>query len=81
MRYGNAFRKWKKQKSNNSVLSSSSGDMKQGPHSRRAHWSHYWYGHGEDKVRRPKWVAAYFVNTDNGEDATTVVHKVDNSND
>lgn len=55
--------------------------MKQRPHSRHAHWSHYWYGHGEDKVRRPQWVAAYFVNTDNGEDATTVVHKVDNSND
>lgn len=79
VRYGTAFRKWKKQKSDQTVPIASGGGTKKRPHSRRAHWSHYWYGHGEDKVRRPKWVAAYFVNTEDGEDTTTIIHKVNDT--
>ena len=78
VRYGTAFRRWKKQKSDNVISSASGNGTKQRPHSRRAHWSHYWYGHGEDKVRRPKWVSAYFVNIQNGDDSSTIIHKVNN---
>ena len=72
VRFGNSFRKWKKEQYEKSGKSTG---IKQRPHSRRAHWSHYWYGHGEDKVRRPKWVAAYFVNSNDGTEQPATIHK------
>lgn len=76
VRFGNAFRSWKKQKTASSEAYSGSGSRtKQRPHSRSAHWSHYWYGHGENKVRRAKWVSAYYVGL-KGESNPAVIHKV-----
>lgn len=81
VRFGTSFRKWKKEKNNqpdNSevTVSPNSKGTRQRPHSRRAHWSHYWYGHGEEKVLRPKWISAYWVNIDTPEDTPVVIHKV-----
>lgn len=78
VRFGNAFRKWKKERENPNVTPRTSGERaKQRPHSRRAHWSHYWYGSGDNKVRRPKWVASYFVNTEDGQEQNpTTIHQV-----
>lgn len=79
VRYGNAFRKWKKEKTERNVSGEHSykghTGTKQRPHSRKAHWSHYWYGHGENKTRRPKWVSAYYVGL-NVDDTPTTIHKV-----
>ena len=78
VRYGSAFRKWKKENANpNTTHKTTSERSKQRPHSRRAHWSHYWYGSGDNKVRRPKWVASYFVNTEDGQEQNpTTIHQV-----
>lgn len=81
VRFGTSFRKWKKDKNNqldSSKLSSPANGRgtRQRPHSRRAHWSHYWYGHGKEKVLRPKWISAYWVNIDISDDTSTVIHKV-----
>lgn len=80
VRFGNSFRRWKKQQYEKNESSKSTG-IKQRPHARRAHWSHYWYGHGEDKVRRPKWIAAYFVNTKEGIEQPATIHKVNKDGD
>ncbi len=83
VRFGAAFRKWKADKSSKKVNDdcqaevSSKSHSKQRPHSRRAHWSHYWYGHKEEKVRRPKWINAYFVNMQDTSDSPAVIHRVD----
>lgn len=75
VRFGNSFRRWKKQQYEKNESNKSMG-IKQRPHARRAHWSHYWYGHGDDKVRRPKWIAAYFVNIKEGIEQPATIHKV-----
>lgn len=75
VRFGNAYRKWKSSNSTRSSGERCSTGAKQRPHSRKAHWSHYWYGHGEDKVRRPKWVSEYYVGLE-AEEKPAVVHKV-----
>lgn len=78
VRFGASYRKWKKsQEEPSSNEPKSSGERsKQRPHSRRAHWSHYWYGTGENKERRPKWVASYLVNVDDDNQDVAVIHKV-----
>lgn len=80
VRFGSAVRKWKS--AEHSADTDGTADRKQKkmyrlrPHSRKAHWSHYWYGSGENKVRRPKWIAATFVNVGNGQEkAPAVIHK------
>lgn len=74
--FGVSYRKWKKEResqhgSPNGASSGASG-VKKRPHSRKAHWSHYWYGSGDNKVRRPKWISATFVNASNTEVKATV---------
>lgn len=78
VRFGASYRKWKKsQEEPSSNEPKSSGERsKQRPHSRRAHWSNYWYGTGENKERRPKWVASYLVNVDDDNQDVAVIHKV-----
>ena len=73
IRFGNAFRKWKTAKENNNTSVSVRNGSKKRPHTRRAHWSHFWYGHGEDKIRRPKWVSEVMVGIG---DPITTIHKV-----
>lgn len=82
IRFGASFRKWRKaQEAAPSNTSNSSGERsKQRPHSRRAHWSHYWYGSGDNKERRPKWVSSYLVNVDTNNQDVTVIHNVDKGN-
>lgn len=78
VRFGSSFRRWKQQSVNRNTTSRGVGERaRQRPHSRRAHWSHYWYGHGNEKVRRPKWVASYMVNIDSNTDSPTTIHRVD----
>lgn len=81
VRFGTAYRKWYKSKQNqeSSVEKVHSKiHSKQRPHSRRAHWSHYWYGHGDEKVCRPKWIASYMVNVkEEDTDLAATIHKVD----
>lgn len=63
--FGISYRKWKKereQSTHESDGTSRGAGVKKRPHARKAHWSHYWYGSGENKVRRPKWLSATFVN-------------------
>lgn len=74
IRFGNSFRKWKATRENVESSVTGSGTTKR-PHTRRAHWSHYWYGHGDDKVRRPKWISETMVGI--GETVTTI-HRVKN---
>lgn len=74
--FGISYRKWKKEReirheSGNGGGSGASG-VKKRPHSRKAHWSHYWYGSGDNKVRRPKWISATFVNASDTEVKVTV---------
>lgn len=84
VRFGTAVRKWKSAENSAPGLSDmdETADRKQRkkyrlrPHSRKAHWSHYWYGSGDNKVRRPKWIAATFVNIGSKQEKTPVViHK------
>lgn len=78
VRFGSAFRKWKSGQSKSPSANTTTGEKaKMRPHSRRAHWSHFWYGSGENKERRPKWVDSYFVNTDEQE-ISVVIHNVKN---
>lgn len=82
VRFGTSFRKWSKERNSQTVSETSAPSRNKGsrqrPHSRRAHWSHYWYGHGNEKVLRPKWISAYWVNVDGTPDTPVVIHKVDN---
>lgn len=83
VRFGTAYRKWESGKNNCSTApeattKTSGKGIRQRPHSRRAHWSHYWYGHGDDKVLRAKWISAYWVNVDEAQDTPVVIHKVEN---
>ena len=90
VRFGTAFRKWKLSEKPAPDLSDTEDtdettDKKQRksykvrPHSRKAHWSHYWYGSGDNKVRRPKWISATFVNVNTDgkqqELSPVVIHK------
>jgi hypothetical protein len=84
VRFGTSFRKWQKEKNvqstnqDTTAISRGTG-TRQRPHSRRAHWSHYWYGHGDEKVLRPKWISAYWVNIDDKSDTPVVIHKVEDN--
>ncbi len=87
VRFGNAVRRWKKEKTG--TLSAGMGTgTKQRPHSRAAHWSHYWYNktdeHGNviydengkpEKIRRAKWVSEYYVGMKDSDDPI-VIHNV-----
>lgn len=73
VRFGSAVRAWKK-KNASGVTHTGSGSKKR-PHSRKAHWSHYWYGSGENKVRRPKWISECYIGM-KGEETPAVIHKV-----
>lgn len=88
VRFGTAFRRWKLSEKPAPDLpdaedTDETAEKKQRksyrvrPHSRKAHWSHYWYGSGENKVRRPKWIAATFVNVGRvkQESEPVVIHK------
>lgn len=77
VRFGTAYRTWKKNKDKVTVCRTGTGSsgVKQRPHSRKAHWSHYWYGSGDDKVCRPKWISEYYVGM-NDNDNPAVIHKV-----
>lgn len=74
VRFGNAFRTWKKKTASGTTHTGGSGSKKR-PHSRKAHWSHYWYGSGENKVRRPKWISECYIGMKN-DDTPAVIHKV-----
>lgn len=77
--FGVSYRKWERERSashgGNGGGSGASG-VKKRPHSRKAHWSHYWYGTGDDKIRRPKWISATFVNANTKEDSNVTVNQV-----
>ncbi len=87
IRFGTAVRKWRLSEkampdSSDAKDTGETTDRKQRknyrlrPHTRKAHWSHYWYGSGDNKVRRPKWIAATFVNVGSKQEKTPVViHK------
>lgn len=88
VRFGTAFRKWRLSEKTAPDLpdaedADETTEKKQRksyrvrPHTRKAHWSHYWYGSGENKVRRPKWIAATFVNVSKAkqESEPVVIHK------
>lgn len=73
VRFGTAFRKWRlsekiapdlpdAEDADETTEKKQRKSYRVRPHTRKAHWSHYWYGSGENKVRRPKWIAATFVN-------------------
>ena len=76
VRFGVAYRTWQKDKSENECESSRVHRAKHNvrPHSRKAHWSHFWYGSGENKVRRAKWISECFVGMKNGKEPV-VIHK------
>lgn len=80
VRFGSSFRKWKKQQRetepDDAITKSSGAHTRKRPHSRRAHWSHYWYGSGTEKVRRPKWLSSCFVNANYADETDVVIHKV-----
>ena len=81
VRYGSAFRKWKSESSHSGV-STGTGSKKR-PHTRRAHWSYYWYGKRDGvRVRRPKWIAEMFIGVDknNAKEQPAVIHKAINDN-
>lgn len=74
VRFGSAVRAWKKKNASGTTHTGGSGNKKR-PHSRKAHWSHYWYGSGENKVRRPKWISECYVGMKD-DDTPAVIHKV-----
>ena len=78
VRFGSAMRKWKKEEF--SLEHSSSKSHRKGytvrPHSRKAHWSHYWYkAENGGKIRRPKWIASVLVGVGKDEHSPAVIHK------
>jgi hypothetical protein len=88
VRFGTAFRKFKKSATYTGTGSEHKTSSSKRPHYRRAHWSYYWYNIKDnngntiynvygvpEKVKRPKWVEATFVNENYGE-ADVVIHKV-----
>ena len=87
VRFGTAFRRWRLSEKTAPDLSNTEDTdgmtgkkqrkgCKVRPHSRKAHWSHYWYGSGDNKVRRPKWIAATFVNVQNNSiENPAVIHR------
>lgn len=93
VRFGTAFRKWSvahKSPEPTGKRGGTAGHTKR-PHFRKAHWQHFWYNvtsaTGEpvlnqdgsvQKVRRPKWVQASYVNEKLGE-SDAVIHKVSKS--
>lgn len=76
VRFGTAIRKWKTAASFSSEITSTGRSVR--PHTRRAHWQHFWYGKkDEERVRRPKWVAECLVNVKPEDELPTVIHELD----
>ena len=82
VRFGSAYRKWKKEKqeahSHNTENRQSETAKHVRPHTRKAHWQSYWYGKkGEERVRRPKWVAECYVNMSIADESNNpvVIHR------
>lgn len=80
VRFGAAFRAWKKEQESTEPKETSgtqhSRHSKVRPHCRKAHWSHFWYGSGENKVRRAKWLSECFVGV-RTEEMPAVIHKIE----
>lgn len=88
VRFGSAFRNWKKTNVDNASTENNSPRKEGGsrgagtpkrPHARRAHYSYYWYGKrdSDERVRRPKWIEATFVGLDKVKgEQPAVIHKV-----
>ena len=80
VRFGAAFRAWKKEQERTEPKETSgtqhSRHGKVRPHCRKAHWSHFWYGSGENKVRRAKWLGEGFVGV-RTEEMPAVIHKIE----
>lgn len=80
VRFGTAYRAWKKEqesiepKETSGTQHSRHGKVR--PHCRKAHWSHFWYGSGENKVRRAKWLSECFVGV-RTEEMPAVIHKIE----
>lgn len=93
VRFGTAYRKWAAS-SHSSGEKKETGTKTRStkrPHFRKAHWQHFWYNQLDEKgqivrkedgtpnkIRRPKWVQAAYVNERLGE-ADAVIHKVHRS--
>lgn len=79
IRYGTAFRKWKSEVSHNGTATGTG--TKKRPHTRRAHWSYYWYGkkNSSERVRRAKWIAEMLIGVDraNTKEQPVVIHKAE----
>ena len=63
VRYGTAFRKWKKEQSTAESKPNGKHTGKR-PHSRKAHWHKYWYGSGDNKYCRYRWLGFMLINAD-----------------
>lgn len=75
-RYGQAIREYEKQRQ--SSIYTGTGSNKR-PHSRRGHWSRYWYGKkdgSEKRICKPVWLNPVLVNIDfssKGIDGKTII--------
>lgn len=67
--FGTPYRRWKAEEQSGKKREANSKSTGKRPHSRKAHWSHYWYGSGNNKVRRPKWLNQMFINANKEETA------------
>ena len=77
---GEIIRKFKSTSANNSTSSTSTGTgSPKRPHSRRAHWHHYWIGKRDSEQRQLilKWLPPTFINA-HMEDETITVNLVEN---
>lgn len=79
-RYGDAFRKWQKDKQipNNISTQSASHSANKRPHYRRAHWHSFWYGKRDgERVKRVRWVSGILVNYIPKNELPAVIHDVE----
>lgn len=77
IRFGTAYRNWKKQTESTTNRTNIGNNTKKRLHVRHAHWHHFWYGPQDgERVLRPKWVQSVFVNAINGENMPVTVHAV-----
>ena len=73
VRFGNSYRRWKAEGQSGTERGANGKHTGKRPHSRKAHWHHFWYGSGENKVCRPKWLNQTFINADKQEQAGSPV--------
>jgi len=73
VRFGTAYRRWKAEEKSGVERGANGKHTGKRPHSRKAHWHHFWYGSGENKVCRPKWLNQTFINADKQEQAGSPV--------